>query len=198
MLKFRNLFFGTLLFLTFQAAAQNDLPDSSRLSQDRTHGAKYFSEYLSGGMISDNNSGTNFSFSTVHGAEFGRLGVGIGLSYDSYGQWSSVPVLAVFKAEIGKIKSSSVYLQLAGGYGKLWYKQTDDEYLNYTSKRSNKIEALLGYQIATEKLKVYITGGFRSQQLYYSQAPRWWFDSPNQSTVTRTINGLVLQLGVGF
>jgi hypothetical protein len=198
MLKFRSLFFGTLLFLTFQAVAQNNLSDSSRLSQDRAHRLKYFSEYLSGGMRSDNNDGVTFSFSTVHGAEFGRLGVGLGLSYDSYGRWSSVPVLAVFKAKIAKVKGSSVYLQLAGGYGKLWYKELDDEYLKYTPKRSNKIEALLGYQISTDKLKVYIAGGFRSQQLRYTQAPRWWFDSPNQSTVTRTIKGLVLQLGIGF
>jgi hypothetical protein len=200
MLKFRNLFLVFAILFCFSASGQNH-SDSTLLSEMKVKRVRYFSQYVSGGMVSDNNSGLHFTFTTVQGAQFGRFGIGIGLSYDAYGQWSSVPLLAVCKTEIAKIKNNSVYLQLAGGYGKLWHKETDEEYLSYQPERSNKLEALLGYQISTEKLKVHICGGFRSQELHYSQGPRWWiysYPGTTQTAVTRTINGLVLQLGIGF
>jgi hypothetical protein len=197
--RFNILWVAIASCLSFSAQAQIVTSDSSSSNQTKTHHFKYFSQYAAGGMMSNDNGDVHFTFSTVHGATFRQFGVGLGLSYDSYEHWNSLPLLLVVNTELVKAKHSSFYLQLTGGYGKLWYNETDNESMNHHAKRSNKVEVLAGYKISSQKIKVYISGGFRSQELHYTQAPRWWRGgSPGESTVTRTINGVIIQLGVGL
>lgn len=180
--------------------------DSLALQQDTVRSLKKFSytnQFLVGIMAGDKDVNMYPGISTFHGIRLKKASAGIYVSYDHYDRWKVLSPGIGVTYDLLSVNNSTFYLQANGAYSKLWYQQSDNDYMNREAKHGRQLAALVGCRIKSEKkIRFYATAGFRSQQIEYTEMPRWWHfaDIIGQpaSSVTRTINGVVLQIGLGI
>lgn len=186
--------------MTFVSSGQTDsLAQSDTLQQVRKF--TYTSQLLMGAMIGDKDGTNHLSLSTFQGLRFKRMSAGLYLSYDNYNRWRVLsPGIGATYDFISK-GNHALYAQVNGAYSKLWYQRSDEDNTNRAPDHGYQAEALLGYRLKVEKVRVYVSAGFRRQQIRYNETPRWWMWSsmlPTPLEVTRTIDGVVVQFGLGF
>jgi hypothetical protein len=162
----------------------------------------YTNQFLFGVTIGDEALSMHPGISTFHGVRYKRASVGVDLSYDNYDRWKVLSPGLGATYDFLSTRNYAFHVQANAAYSKLWYQRSDNDNVNREVKRGRQFEALVGYRLKIEKVRLYVSAGFRSQQIEYSDTPRWWFlaDMTSQpvSTVTRTINGVVVRFGLGI
>ena len=140
------------------------------------------------------------SLSTIHGIRHKRFALGIGLGYDVYQEWRTLPLFGSLAYDFFRYRGNSFFIQLNGGYSKAWYSLADEDQFTYKEKGGIFLHPLVGYRIYTPKIDVYLTAGYKFQRLTYDQTPKWWaWGYPrNKITVDRDIERLSIQIGLGF
>ncbi len=180
-----------IIFSSFSISAQ---PDSSFSK------TSYFNSFHSGSLFGKKGNGSSLSISTIHGICNRKVAFGIGIGYDAYLEWRTVPLFGSFGYNFAWHKENSFFLQMNAGYSKAWNPVTDNEQFIYDAKGGRYIHPVIGYRIHTRKFSLYLTTGYKLQRINYEQTPTWWIgrNSANKVTVERDIERLTVQLGFGF
>jgi hypothetical protein len=187
-------FLVIFIHVAFIVSAQND---STPVKTKR-----YFNTFQSGGLFGEKDKGTSFTFSTIHGAQFGPVRVGLGTGFDSYQRWRALPVYSFTSFDFVKIKSNALFVSCAIGYSKAWYREQYDYEPKYSSGEGIVVNPLVGYRITADKWRIYVSTGYKFQRVNYSRTSDYysWSSVPNTSrySVQEDINRIVFQIGFGF
>lgn len=181
-----------ILFVSgsFLASAQSD---STR------NKISYFNAFHAGGLFGKKGNGSGESFSTIHGIRLRKVAFGIGVGYDAYQEWRTLPVFASFTYEFLAIRYNAFFIQLNAGYAKAWYPLEEQDQFTYDRKRGPCAHPLLGYRICGLKFDVYLTAGYKFQAINYVQTPEWQSWNPGSKYyISRDMERISIQLGFGF
>jgi hypothetical protein len=179
-----------LLLISFFAIGQAD-SSFSKLS--------YFNSFHAGGLFGKKGNGSGASFSTIHGIRIEKFAFGIGVGYDAYREWRTLPVFVSLNYDFFRFRGNAFFVQVNAGYSKAWYPLEDGEFI-YDNKRGPFLHLLLGYRINAHKFNLYLTAGYKFQTIDYEQTSMWWtWGFPGSRTyVSRDMERISIQLGFGF
>jgi hypothetical protein len=163
----------------------------------------YFNSFHAGGLFGKKGNGSGESFSMIHGIRFQKFGYGLGVGYDAYQEWRTVPFFASVNLDFRAVGENTFFVRIDAGYAAAWYPNEDEEPFVYDQQRGPMVHPLLGYRIRSEKFHLYITAGYKFQAINYVRTPRWTWDSGwggglSKMYVGRDIERISLQLGFGF
>lgn len=178
----------TLLISTFTVSAQSD---SASLK------ASYFFSIHSGGLLGRTGIGTSLTASLLNGIRYKCFSAAAGVGYDVYPEWRAVPFFGSVSLDVIKKRNHACYLNVQTGYSKLWNPQINEQQAVYAQEGGFLFHPLAGYRFTSGKLTVYLTAGYKLQNLTYVVTPRWqgW---GNRLTVKRDMERLSIQMGIGF
>ena len=180
-----------VVFGTFSVSAQ---PDSSFSK------VTYFNSIHAGGLLGKKGNGSSLTASLIHGVRYKNSSFGIGIGYDAYRDWRTMPLFGSVSYDFARIRNNAFFIQLNAGHSKAWNPLEDQEQFVYDEPGGRFIHPLLGYRIHTQKFSLYMTAGYKLQRLAYEQTPRWalWGYSGHRVTIEHDIERLSVQLGFGF
>lgn len=190
-MKSRILLSFIIVFFIFSVSAQ---PDSSFSK------ATYFNSIHAGGLLGKKGNGSSLTASTIHGIRNKNFAFGIGIGYDAYLEWRTLPVFGSLSYDFAGFRENAFFMQLNVGYSKAWNPLADDDQFVYDKKGGSYIHPLLGYRIHSHKFSLYLTAGYKLQRIAYEQTPKWWIWGypANKVTVERDMERLSVQLGFGL
>lgn len=144
---------------------------------------------------------TTITTSLVPGVRFNRIALGVGVGYDTYDYWETLPIFATVSYDVLRPAKGALFLQLDGGYAKAWARQSN--LIDGISELEGgyTFHPIIGYRMHYEKLTFYLSAGYKIQRLSYSfgspaAATTWaWGWS---TTVTQDIERLSIQVGIGM
>ena len=174
----------------------------------------YFFNVQAGSLIGCNDCGkgkdVTFSVTTTHGVTIGKkLRGGLGIGFDSYANWQTLPVfLSASWDVIGNKNQNAVFLQMNYGWAHPWfvrnnlynYYQTDP----YTDVSGGQmINPSVGYRLKYHDLRVSILVGYKYQRLSYKSIPYYsclaCYMLPNQNLeINQDMNRLQVMMSVGW
>jgi hypothetical protein len=189
----------TLLFLIIfyaSALAQRDsvITERSRLT--------YSNSFMVGGLFGKEDTDNTFTAGMNHGIRYGRLATGIGLGFDSYTDWRTIPLYGYAAVDFAMIRQNAIYLFVSGGYSKSWYApEQEDGAPSYDVEYGGNFNAMLGYRIQANQFRIYLATGYKFQSIDYRYGYLYWWDSSRPAPVTSVemdMHRFVIQLGFGF
>lgn len=188
-MKSRILLSLIIVFSSFSVSAQ---PDSSFSK------ATYFNSIHAGGLLGKKGNGSSLTASIIQGIRNKNFAFGIGIGYDAYLEWRTLPVFGSLSYDFAGFRENAFFIQLNAGYSKAWNPLADNDQIVYDGKGGRYIHPLLGYRIHTDKFSLYLTAGYKLQRITY-ETPKWiWGFPTNKVTIERDIERLSVQLGFGF
>jgi hypothetical protein len=175
------------LFPVLLKAQQDTVPAANRFS--------YFNAIHSGVLMAKKDEGITVSVSTLHGVRYKGFFGGLGIGYDAYNEWRTVPMFASLGLEAKGKKQNFLFFQLQGGYALARNIPSDNfQVTRYKSKGGGMINPTVGYRIKKENVSLYFMAGYRFQRLDY-EANLWW--GSNTSSVKREIQRITFHIGFG-
>ncbi len=173
---------------------------------------EYFFYIESGMLVGCNECGrgkeVTFSGATVHGAKIGkRTRVGVGLGYDSFYGWSTVPLFGSASWDLFA-KKNAFFLQFNyGGTLKTWRYTEYDEYGYQQSKGGRMVNPMVGYRIKYHDASIALMVGYKYQKItstyeyenyFWNPATQSSVAEPIESSEKRSINRFMISLAVGW
>ena len=158
----------------------------------------YFNSFHAGGLFGKKANGSGESFATIHGVRMNKYAFGIGVGYDAYHEWRTLPVFASLSYDFLPLRDNTFFIQLNGGYARAWSPMEEQSQFNYEDKRGPCAHALLGYRIHSNKFNLYLTAGYKLQEIQYEQTFDWWSGPGSKVYVARDMERVSVQLGFGF
>lgn len=188
-----------LLFSTDVCLGQTDsIASDSLVKKSRL---KYANQFLFTTFFNENEIGSpHLGVSTFHGIRDNRAAAGIVVSYYYFEQWTILSPGIGICYDVLQRRNSTLYVQLNGAYSKLYYHVDNGDAMNRNPIRGSQMEGLLGYRFQLKGARLYLAGGIRRQALKYRETPHNWIWGwpASQTTVARTVNGAILQIGFGI
>lgn len=189
----RIIFILGILLVGNSVGAQKK--DSTRF---RPH---YYGMFLNGAQVGctncDLDNKVTVSAYLINGVQFSkRFSTGIGMGFDSYEQWKTMPVfLHLSQKIVGKKNGLSV--QLNGGYAFAWIDRQEYEMPNFKQQGGLMVHYALAYHYELEKIRLLFSIGLKRQNVSYSYRYDW---SPqfNQTKNIQELNRFVFQVGFGW
>jgi hypothetical protein len=175
----------------------------------------YFFNVQMGSLIGCNNCGNGrdvtFTTATTHGVTIGKkLRTGLGIGFDSYANWQTLPVFGSVSFDlIGNKKSNAVFVQLNYGWAHPWFVR-NNLYNYYTSDPyggiagGRMINPSIGYRLKYHEMKLSIGVGYKYQRIFYKSEPYYacpacLYQAPqNALDVTQEMNRLQVIMSVGW
>ncbi len=163
----------------------------------------YFMTYTSGMMMGRellDATTVGFTTSLVQGVVVGRLRAGVGIGYDSYTKWQTMPVFGQASYDILG-KGNALYLQV--GYGYAWAWRKPELYgLPTESEGGRSFTTALGYRVAVSNVRLNFTLGYKFQSAtvstYYAYYTNDVFAPAFSNVVREDLNRVVFSIGIGL
>ena len=195
----KNNLLAILLIVSISSASgQNDSLVMKRVSNK----LYYSNSFIVGGLFGEDGSGNTFSGAMNHGIRYGRLATGLGISFDSYTEWRSVPVYGYLSFDLLPIQNNALFIFASGGYSHSWYGlEVQPGSTSYDAKGGGYFNSMLGYRIKANQYRIYVGCGYKFQRINYRYASIWWWDTtiPAPSTsVEMDLNRFTVQIGFGW
>jgi hypothetical protein len=205
----RTLIILGLLVNTLKiASAQSELSDSVEVKKK----VEYFFYVQSGMLVGCNECGRGkeitFSGSTVHGIKLAKRGrVGAGLGYDSYYNYSTVPIFGSASWDLFSNKNAFFLQFNYGGTLKVWKYDPYNEYGYQRSVGGRMVNPMVGYRIRYHDASIALMVGYKFQKIksYYQYENYIWdpntqrnLPDPIESSEKRSINRFMISLAVGW
>lgn len=186
-MRYRYLIPLVLLGLSFSfvASAQSENPPL-RLN--------YFLSIHAGGLFGKD--APSFSTDLTQGLRYGRMRLGLGLGYDVYTEWRTMPLLASISWDVFHIRGNSFFTQLGGGYS--WIRSPlvrDSRPVYFYDGPNPCLSGVAGYRIHSGKYDLYLSAGYKFQRIRYGAAQQW---SSIQTRVRMDIERMSVKIGFGI
>ncbi|HTH57022.1 MAG TPA: hypothetical protein VL728_13320 [Cyclobacteriaceae bacterium] len=175
----------------------------------------YFFNVQMGTLIGCNNCGqgrdATFTVATTHGVTVGRkLRGGIGIGFDSYANWQTLPVYGSLSWDlIGNRNKSALFLQMSYGWAHPWF--VKNNYYNYYTtdpftgvSGGRMLNPSIGYRLKYRDMNLSIGVGYKYQRIFYKAdqfyiCPACSYYAPDQSMeVTQETNRFQVTMSVGW
>jgi hypothetical protein len=188
----RYLFLSLLLAFSSIAVAQ---PDTLKF---RSH---YFGMFLSGAQIGCTNCSLSkkitVSAYVINGLQLTkRFSAGIGVGFDSYEEWRTVPFfLHVSQKLFGR--KNGLCLQLNGGYAIGLKDKLGYELPSYNEQGGLMVHYAITYQLEMDRVRILFSAGMKQQRVTYSYRYEWG-SQYNELKNILDLNRAVIQIGFGW
>ena len=187
-MKERALPVFLVVLISFSATAQSDSSFSK---------SSWFLSIHSGALLGNKGNGSSLSATVIQGVRYDRFSLGVGLGYDAYNEWRTLPVFVGLGYEFIKRGERSFFFQINTGYSKAWNPSSPLEQFFYSSEDGFFYHPFLGYSLKQEKITLYVTAGYKFQRLNYRRTSQWWGAAP-VAKVEQDIERLSVQIGIGI
>jgi hypothetical protein len=181
-----------LSFAAFSSAAQADSSAS----------AKSWFITLHSGILADKagGGGSAVTATLVQGVRYRRLSIGIGAGYDVYAGWQTLPVFAGAGYDLLRRGNNAFFLQLNAGYSKAWANTNEVVQMRFKGEGGFFYHPAVGYRIREGRVSLYLSAGYKFQQLNYEQIPVWstWGIGGVRTYVQRNMERVSIQMGIGL
>lgn len=162
----------------------------------KTPKVQYYNQFLAGGLIGKDAKIITLSSVMLHGVRYKRTSVAIGVAYDTYQEWKTTPFMLSLDYDLS-VKPNTFFLQLEGGFGKVWHLDSEEDLLHYDEKNGRVLHPSIGYKIDAGRYSIYIMAGYKLQRIFYDETPKWWTEAYTNH-VTRNMDRVTLRLGFGL
>ena len=189
----KHVGFSILLLLSFSTTfAQAD-------SSYNTSPSWFFSVH-SGALLGKNGHGTSATASVLQGVRYKRASLGVGVGYDAYREWRTLPIFAALAYDFVRSPNRAFFVELNTGFSKGWSTAGDESEFIYDSEGGFFYHPQIGYRTHHGRLTIYLAAGYKFQRLQYGETPRSWiWGYPSGSVqVVRDIERLSIQMGIGL
>lgn len=162
---------------------------------------QYYNQFSAGALIGKDGQGTGVTTSLINGVRVNRLALGVGIGYDGYKNWNTVPVFGSASFDLAKTRGNAFYLQMNVGYSFASRKKYNGIVLNdYTEYGSQMINTMVGYRLQADKYRLYIQAGHKYQVVHYGYhpLPSWSSERAPRVYVEEEFNRFVVAVGFGF
>jgi hypothetical protein len=180
-----------ILFLSHPLFPQSDSTFS---------GLSYFLSVHSGGLFGKKGNSSSLSTSAIQGIRYDRLALGVGVGYDAYMEWRTLPVFVSVGYDLFSRRAGAYFLQMNTGYSRAWNPLANENQFTYSEEGGFFVHPVLGYRSQHDKFSLYFTAGYKFQDLTYEQTPNWWVwgHPAGKVTVDREVQRLSVQIGIGL
>jgi len=192
------------------AVEEKKIDDGDKTSK-RERKAPYFLILQSGAMVGCSKCGdaTDVSFTTsaVNGVTIAeKFHAGIGVGFDSYLGWQTLPVYASLGYDFFSSKNGNAFfIQLNYGYSKAWRLHSFRGYSFHKAEGGRMFAPQAGYKIKYHDLNLSFTVGVKFQRVFsYYDYPSWAFfngeyvPSTNNTTIRQDMSRLIIAMAVGL
>lgn len=149
-------------------------------------------------MLGDQPTGKSVSYTAdlVQGVKLKRLRIGLGIGFDSFARWQTMPLFGQVSYDVLG-KKNVIYVQ--GSYGFAYARKLKEEWEAPSSDTGGAmLKAMLGYRINVENVRLNFAIGYRFQNVN-SSSDIWTFAPGDYTIQTREdINRLVFTMGLGL
>ena len=173
-----------MVFSLMRADAQSDSSASS---------SSCFFIIHSGALLGKKGYSTSATASLMPGIRYQRFGFGVGVGYDAYIDWRTLPLFAGVSYDLSRSKKRTMFLHINTGYSKAWNPGADAAPIDYSGGGGFFYHPFLGYKVKHGKVSIHFTAGYKWQRLTWS-----WLYPPSKTTLQRDIRRLSVQIGIGF
>lgn len=155
---------------------------------------------LRGGLlVAKKMIGTAPSISMIHGIRYQRFSLGVGVGYDGYEDWRTLPVFTGLSYDFIRRPGHAFFLEMNTGYSKAWRQRHDELQQEYTAAGGYFYHPSIGYRAGSGTVSIHISAGYKIQNVQYELHPWWrgWYPQ-GQATVFQTMERLTLLIGIGL
>lgn len=190
-----RIIFSVVMLLVIATTASAQKKDTTRFRP------YYHGMFLNGAQIGctdcDRDNKVTVSTYLINGVAFSkRFSTGIGVGFDSYEQWKTMPVfLHLSQKVIGRKNGLSV--QLNGGYSFAWMDKQGYELPNFKQQGGLMVHYALTYQYELEKVRLLFSVGMKKQTVSYWYRYEW-SSQYDQTKNIQELNRFVVQVGFGW
>lgn len=147
----------------------------------------------SGALLGKKGYGTSATVSAMQAIRYERYAFGIGVGYDAYYDWNTLPLFAGASYDLSKSKKRSMFVQMNTGYSAAWNPGADRAEIVYFGGGGFFHHPLIGYKVKHGKVSIHFTAGYKWQRLTWS-----WVYPPSKTTMQRDIRRMSVQMGIAF
>ncbi len=188
-------------------------------SDDEVKGSRaivYFFAIQTGALVgcNDCSKGKEFTFSaaTIQGITIGmKLRTGIGLGFDSYQNWQTLPVYGMVSWDlIGNKNKNAVFVQMSYRWAHPWFVK-EGAYASYVTDPFSSVSGgrmvnpQIGYRMSYYDLKLSIAVGYKFQQFHYKK-PGYYYPNCLQcdaqplsyDEITQDMNRVQIVISIGW
>lgn len=193
----RSRFFtGVALLLLHLVFVGPNVLGQEGVSTDRPG---YFMSVHAGALVGVYGIGSTYTASYIQGIRYKRVAAGLGVGYDGYAAWRTVPWFLSLSYDALRVGAQSVFVRADGGYSYVSNSQTGNREGYYDEKGGLFFHPMVGVRTAAGKLRIYLSAGYKIQRLSYAEDYRWgWYTAGMRKTVNREMQRFSIQLGFGF
>jgi hypothetical protein len=185
-----------IIFFCISLVKVYSQPDSLRHARPA-----YFNNLLMGALLGKKEHGASFTANTTHGIRYKELSAGLGIGYDTFTDWRTMPVYASIGYDILRLKRRDVvFVTFTGGYSWVSRQDRQNDMFLYDAHGGAMVYPMMGYRVFLSRWSAYFSAGYKIQRIGYEQTPRWWgWEIPgNKTTVERTMSRFCVQFGLGL
>lgn len=140
------------------------------------------------------------SISMLQGIRYQRFALGVGVGYDSYESWRTLPVFSGVSYDLVQTAGHAFFIQMNTGYSPAWRLRRDEVQQEYKGAGGYFYHPSIGYRAGSGKVSIHISAGYKVQNVQYEMMPPWWsgWYSQSQITVSQTMERLTFLIGIGL
>ena len=150
-----------------------------------------------------------FSVATTHGVTIGKkLRAGIGIGFDSYFDWNTLPIFGSASWDLFGTKNTQALFVVANyGWSKAWVNETLIGAGATGVGGGAMFNAQLGYRVKYHDVRIGLAIGSKYQRAYrYYEYPSYYYrsdgvmvpGSPSRTTIKQNLNRLMISVTVGW
>lgn len=156
---------------------------AKRIFRDTLSTQPYFSYFFNvqvGTLIGcsdcDEAKEVTFTSSTTHGVSIGKkLRAGLGIGFDTYGNWKTMPLFGSVSWDlVGTKNTNALFVQFKYGWAESWGNSHDDVYGFKSTGGGRMSDIQLGYRINHHNVNIAFSVGAKFQRVYsYFEFPTY-------------------------
>lgn len=135
----------------------------------------------------------------LQGVRYHRFAIGVGVGYDTYDYWKTMPVMAGIGYDFFSKGMHRLALQLNGGYAMAWDTYPREVSSINENDGGNFVHPAINYRLHLDKFTLYFSGGYKFQRLRYDVTPVWWLWGwpAGKAFEVRDFERVTVQVGIG-
>lgn len=157
----------------------------------------YCNRFSSGVLLGGESGIMTGSLTMSHGVAIGRWSLGAGTGVEGYERWRTMPVYGSLTYHAREPGRNGVYVQMNVGHSFGWWRQSTTEGIVYEDHPGGlMINPMIGYQLAGEKINVFLSAGYKHQRISYAYGIEWW--EQVHYRVDEKLSRFYFQIGLGI
>jgi hypothetical protein len=150
------------------------------------------------GTLLGRNTVPSLTLSLLSGVQYGSLHAGVGVGFDTYHDWKTMPVFTSLGFDLLPYKEGVFFLQTYGGFAKAWPFERGD-FTPASCEGGYFVHPMIGYRMRQGKIRLHFLVGYKIQRIsyYYEGSEGQWGGAPKVSVI-QDMERVSIQMAFGL